>query len=275
MNLKIRNKHDQLIKIVKEEDMAVIACSAGIDSLLLAILFNRVSRGRSVVYHTVSPAVQKEATKRLVEWSNIEKFNLRIIRSGEFQDSRYTNNPKERCYYCKINLYSSILEDIERLGEDSRNVQLFSGANKSDLGEYRPGLIAAEEYDVRHPYIESDIEKEDIRVIARGMELPFSELPASPCLSSRVYTGNEIKSSILWAVEAGEKYLRDRLSIGVSRCRFERGRILIEVSNLDRSKITEDVIKQVEQIVKQISKEITDVYLDPLEYKPGRSFRIS
>src|SRR5207249_1462817 len=115
-------------------------------------------------------------------------WQLQLVHSREFDDEQYLANPRNRCFHCKRHLYGELAALSARLPE-FEGWTLLSGANLDDLGEYRPGLEAAAERAVRHPFIETGIGKAQIRAIARVAGLSFSELPASPCLASRLYTG--------------------------------------------------------------------------------------
>jgi uncharacterized protein len=149
---------------------------------------------------------------------------------------------------------------------------LLSGTNLDDLGEYRPGLVAAQEAGVRHPFVEAGIGKRAIRELARELGLPFAELPASPCLSSRLYTGTRVTPGRLLAVDAGEHAVRELTGIAVVRCRIRDDQVLIEVEPDDRGKVTATVIEQVRQAMQSVEDGIAQVALDPSPYKAGRSF---
>lgn len=252
----------------------VIACSGGIDSLLLATIAHRTVPAWTQVAHAISPAVPAEATDRVRTWANREGWRLELVQSGEFADENYLQNPANRCYYCKTHLYSSLhrLSDMSAAAKDRPTV--LSGANIDDLGEYRPGLIAASENGVRHPYVEASIGKEDIRMMARALRLPFAELPASPCLASRLYTGTRVTSRRLHAVEAGERQIRAETGIQVVRCRFREQDVFIEVAAEDRRLITTALVARVAAVMRAVEPEIGSVILDTNPYKAGRSFLV-
>lgn len=247
----------------------VIACSGGIDSMLLATLAHRQDPGATTVAHAVSPAVPFEATVRVKDWAGHEGWRLEIVSSGEFHNEDYLSNPLNRCYYCKSQLYDSL-----RLiaGATEGRPSLMSGANTDDLGEYRPGLAAARAFGVRHPYLEADIDKAGIRAIARQLLMPFAELPASPCLASRLYTGTRVTRERLRAVEESEAALRRATGIEVLRCRIREDRMYIEVGNGDRAKITGVMLDKVARIAAQCGLPLSDIRLDPEPYRPGRAF---
>ena len=200
-----------------------IAVSGGVDSMTLAVLANRIAGSNQVtMMHAVSAAVPSEATERVKHWAGIEDWDLRLIDAGELQDDRYRSNPVNRCFFCKGNLYETIAAHGDR--------QILSGANMDDLGEYRPGLDAAKQYAVRHPYLEAKIDKSGVRALARSLGLGgLSELPASPCLSSRVETLIRIEPEMLAAIHAVERLVSDRLSPRTVRCRVRQAGIVVEL----------------------------------------------
>ena len=247
----------------------VIACSGGIDSTLLATLAHRLAPEATIVAHAVSPAVPAEATARVRDWAAREGWRLEIVRSGEFSDERYLSNPVNRCYFCKSNLYSALKDIAAALPTDAT---LVSGANMDDLGEYRPGLEAAAENGVRHPWIEAELTKADIRTIARELGLPFAQLPASPCLASRLYTGTRVTAPRLRAVEDGERLIRERTGIGIVRCRIRENALIVEVGDADRARITSGLLDEVFHIAHAAEPQIKGAELDAKAYRPGRAF---
>lgn len=207
-------------------DQVAVAVSGGVDSLTLATFAHRVM-GRSVcVYHAVSPAVPEEATARTRDLAADEGWSLHVIDAGEFADPDYRRNPANRCFFCKTNLYAAIAAHTER--------QILSGTNLDDLGEFRPGLEAAREYGVRHPYVEAGIDKRAVRRIAVALGLgAVAELPAAPCLASRIETGIRIEAPLLAVVHQAERLVADALrplgSPATVRCRVRAGGIVIEL----------------------------------------------
>jgi uncharacterized protein len=180
------------------------------------------SLGREAeMIHAFSPAVPPAATERVRLLAAREGWHLRIINAGEFADSRYRENPVNRCFFCKTNLYAAMARATDAV--------LLSGTNLDDLGDFRPGLQAAADHGVRHPYVEAGIGKAGVRALARAIGLGnLAELPAAPCLSSRVETGLAIEPDALRAIDAVESVLRAALSPETVRCRLRRGAICIE-----------------------------------------------
>ena len=130
----------------------VVAVSGGVDSMTLAVVTHLAHGSRTRILHAVSPAVPPDATARVHAYAAREGWRLEVLDAGEMGDARYLANPVNRCYFCKTNLY-------EAMGRRTSGT-LLSGTNLDDLGDYRPGLIAAKEHHVRHPYVEASIDKE-------------------------------------------------------------------------------------------------------------------
>ncbi|MCM8775414.1 MAG: ATPase [Candidatus Omnitrophica bacterium] len=266
----------------------LVACSGGLDSLLLSVLSARIAPEKTLIAHALSPAVPWEATERVQHFAVLEHWNLQCVAAGEFEDPQYLKNPRNRCYFCKWNLYRRLNQfryfrsvnggrgkfEIPQNGTQGggESCQILSGANLDDLGEYRPGLDAAKEYNVRHPFIEAEICKDEIRAICRIMGLPFAELPASPCLSSRIYTGTEVTPERLRMVEALENELRKRAGIQVVRCRVRGHEVLIEVTQKDRWKLDRIFMEAFRKEMLANYPGLSDISLDPLCYQPGRAF---
>ncbi|RVU18179.1 adenine nucleotide alpha hydrolase [Methylobacterium oryzihabitans] len=204
-----------------------VAVSGGVDSLTLAALAHRVSSGPPLMVHAVSPAVPDEATARVRAEGAREGWTLRVIEAGEFADPAYRANPVNRCFFCKTNLYGAIRAVTDR--------GIVSGANLDDLGEYRPGLDAAREHGVRHPYVEAGIGKAAVRALARDLGLgAVAELPAAPCLSSRVETGLRIEPETLAFIHAVERLVGGALDGAPGprravRCRVRAAGIVVEL----------------------------------------------
>lgn len=220
--------------VLSSLDASAVAVSGGVDSMTLAVIANRLLGRRHVtMMHAVSPAVPPEATERVRRFARIENWELCILDAGEFSDENYVANPINRCFFCKGNLYGAIGRISDR--------QVLSGTNTDDLGEYRPGLEAARHHRVRHPYLEAGINKEGVRALARDLGLGvLAELPASPCLSSRVETLIPIDPDTLRAIHAIEQLVDAQLRPKTVRCRVRRSGVVIELDEESLARMAED-----------------------------------
>lgn len=207
--------------VIGTPSSCAVAVSGGVDSMTLAVIAGRYHDNMEM-FHAISPAVPSEATTRVKRYAEQEGWRLTVLDAGEFGDSDYRANPVNRCYFCKTNLYSAMAARTTRT--------LYSGTNLDDIGDFRPGLKAAAEHNVRHPYVEASINKEGVRAMARHLQLDdLSDLPAAPCLSSRIETGIPIDARDLTAVHAVENRVRRKLNPKTVRCRVRATGVVVEL----------------------------------------------
>ena len=199
-----------------------VAVSGGVDSMTLAVAAGRRLGARAAMVHAVSPAVPPEATARVKAYAGREGWRLEIFDAGEFADPDYLANPANRCFFCKTNLYGTIAARTD--------ATIVSGTNLDDLGDWRPGLRAAEAHGVRHPYVEAGIDKAGVRALARALGLDdLAELPAAPCLSSRLATGIRVTPDRLRLVHAVERLFSGELAPRTVRCRLFHDGVAIQL----------------------------------------------
>jgi uncharacterized protein len=211
-----------LAKALEAPESLAIAVSGGVDSLTLAYAAHLVRRQPTYVCHAQSPAVPVEATARVRRHAKGTGWQLIVLDAGEFADPDYLRNPVNRCYFCKSNLYDRIAAEVDGT--------IASGANLDDLGDYRPGLKAAAERRVIHPLVEAGMDKQATRALARALGVDdVAELPAQPCLASRLETGLRVTPERLAFVAEVERRLGSIIGPGVLRCRLTAAGVRIEL----------------------------------------------
>lgn len=249
---------ERLFEVLSCLDGLAIAVSGGIDSITLSAFAHRFHRSEVQMVHAASPAVPAAATARLRQLARSEGWWLTVTDARELADPRYRDNPANRCYFCKSNLYDKI--------RALTSSQIASGANLDDLGDYRPGLLAAGERSVVHPFVDAQMGKGAIRRLARALGLDdLAEMPAQPCLASRIETGIAIDPGDLAFVEMVERRLGSLvLETGTIRCRVMHSGIMIESDRpLDAA---------AETLVRELCASEGRVYAGARNYRRGSMF---
>ena len=213
----IELKRDRLLEILSGYGRVAVAFSAGVDSTVVAEATHRACGENAVAVTAVSQSLasgEQEEAKQLAERIGIKHL---VISTQEFADPNYLKNPINRCYFCKSELYSRLIELAPTLGVDV----LANGANLDDRGDYRPGMQAANEFQVRSPLIEAEFTKEDVRELARLWDLPVWDKPATPCLSSRIAYGIAVTPERVRRIDEAEQFLKREFQLRELRVRYE------------------------------------------------------
>lgn len=209
-----------------QDSLFAVALSGGVDSAVVSKA--AYLSGRSCVAVTSdSPSVAQREIEDAREVARMVGIEHRVLQTRELDDPDYRANDGRRCYHCKTNLFRSIALAYP-------GAIILTGTNKDDLGDYRPGLLAARESGVRAPLAELGIDKQMLRGLAEAWGLPVASKPASPCLSSRLAYGVEVTAERLARVEQAEALLR---KMGLRDCR-----VRLHADELARIEVSEEAI---------------------------------
>jgi uncharacterized protein len=208
---------------------AVVAYSGGVDSALLAYVAHLTLGNNMLAALADSPSLSRREYRHAVAFAKKHEIPLQIIDTRELQNPYYAANQGDRCYHCKKAMFERIDELRLQPGNPFSNLPwpIFYGVNLDDLGDYRPGMQAAEEAAILAPYLELKMDKNLIRMVCKFFSLEVADKPAMPCMASRIAYGQEVSVKKLEQVEAAEDFLVD-LGFKVLRVRHHGDTARIE-----------------------------------------------
>jgi len=259
----IHEKKSILEKYLAEQESAAIAYSSGVDSTFL-LKVAKDTLGDKVIAITASSALIPERdlqeAKTFCESEGIVHV---ILHHDELSVDGFRQNPPDRCYICKKDLFTKMKQKASEYGI----ANLMEGSNVDDEGDYRPGMRAISELGILSPLKKAGLTKADIRALSEEMGLPTWNKPSFACLASRFVYGEEITKERLYMVDKGEELLKD-LGFTQFRVRVHGNIARIELLPEDIRKITEDGIRdKVSSTLKDLGFDY--VTLDLMGYRTG------
>jgi uncharacterized protein len=205
MTPELSDKYQHLQNVIGTYDSLIVAFSGGIDSSLVAYVAGQVLGDKALAVTSGSASLKRtdlELSKRLSDDWGIKH---EVIVTDELNKADYRANPVNRCFHCKTSLYT----ELQQIAEQRGIAVIANGTNLDDLGDHRPGLIAADNHKIRSPLVESGFHKADIRALAHELGLENADKPQAACLSSRFPYGTAINQELLAQVEAAEDVLAE------------------------------------------------------------------
>jgi uncharacterized protein len=198
-------KYQRLRALLESYGSCLVAYSGGVDSVFLAHVAHEVLGDKSLAAIADSPSLPRRELEEALAIAERFDFQVRVVRTREFENPDYLANPNNRCYFCKHELFT----ELAPLAAAGGYAVLAYGENASDVGDYRPGAQAAAEFQVRAPLKEAGLTKTEIRELSAQLGLPTADKPQMACLSSRIPYGEQVTTQKLKMIEQAEAILRD------------------------------------------------------------------
>jgi uncharacterized protein len=205
VDAQLQTKYDHLKNILQEMGSVAVGFSGGIDStLLIRVATDTLGKsalaviGRSETYPT-------REFEEAIQLATSFGSRYRVVNTEETDNLKFKENPPDRCYFCKTELFGK----LNVIAKEEGMRWIADGTILDDLGDFRPGMRAKSEQDVRSPLLESGFTKSDVRSLARALGIPTWDKPSFACLSSRFPYGHGITKENLMKVDAAETFMRD------------------------------------------------------------------
>jgi uncharacterized protein len=229
----VNEKYDRLRQILKKLGRIVIAYSGGVDStFLLKVSVDVLGSENVLAAIAAGPSLPQSQYDKAIKMAKDMRVAVETVEPNELADTAYSANKADRCFHCKSHLFKILNQLAKEKGCD----YVVCGSNLDDYDDFRPGNKAIKIFNVRCPLAQAQLTKKDIRQLSRKLDLPTADIPASPCLASRISYGQEITARKLDQVGQAEEFL-ESLGFVEFRVRLHGDLARIEVHQDDITKV--------------------------------------
>lgn len=235
----LNNKLNKLEQYIISLGSLAVGFSSGVDSTFMLVVAHNVLGEKAIAVTQADASVPERELKEAREFCKAREIRHFIIHANPMKEEGYRHNGPDRCYYCKKGIFSEII----KVAKENGISYVAEGSNLDDLGDYRPGLKAVSELDVKSPLREAGLNKEDIRIISKAMGLPTWSKPSYACLASRFVYGEEITEEKLKMIDEAEQFLIE-LGFLEERVRLHGKLARIEVPEKDIERLASDEIRE-------------------------------
>ena len=260
----LQGKRAALESVLGGLGSVLVAYSGGVDSACLALFAHRVLGVRALAVTADSESLAAEQRELALAVARRFGFRHRVVRTAELANPLYARNEADRCYHCKSELFRHLVP----LAADEGLAHVAYGLIVDDLADFRPGQRAAAEAGARAPLAEAGLTKADVRALSRDLGLPTAELPASPCLASRLPYGTPVTVEALRRVEHAEAGVR-ALGFRELRVRHLGARARVEIASTEMGRLAEAGTREAVLAAVRAAG-YAEAAIDPEGYRRGR-----
>ncbi len=258
------NKLEKLVNWFGDKNKAIVALSGGVDSALVAFAaYQKLGNSAIAVtadYKTLSQEELETAKKISLEIG----ITHQIIEYSELENEDFVKNDQMRCFHCRTELGQHLKQLQKKFNADV----IVDGTNLDDLIDYRPGITALRNYEIKSPLVETEFSKNDIRAEAKRVGLTIFDKPSNSCLASRIPWGQRVTAERLVRIELSEKFVKQTINAKQVRVRDLDGIAKLELASNELYLLNDKVLKNITSKLQLFG--FSSVIVDPEGYKPGK-----
>ncbi len=259
-------KINELVDWFYDKGSTLVAVSGGVDSALVAFAaFQKLDNSAIAVtadYKTLSRE-ELETARKVCSEIGIKQI---LIDYNELENEDFVLNDENRCFHCRSELSQHLIDLAQKYNIST----IVDGTNLSDLGEYRPGIRALRENNIRSPLVETGFTKDDVRQVAKESGISIYDKPSNSCLASRIPWGQQITAEKLIRIELGEIFVKNKTKAKQVRVRDLDGTAKIEVDAENISNLSDEkIFNELDSLLRLIG--FKSIVIDPEGYRPGKA----